>query len=38
MSDPTSATLSGDVLYYLASSNAADQAGGETIIRRVSVK
>ena len=38
MTDPTSAALSGDVLYYLASSSASDQGGGETIIRRVSIK
>jgi len=37
MSDPTSAAVSGDVLYYLASSSGSD-GGGETIIRRVTVK
>ena len=36
MRDPTAVALSGDVLYYLASSS--DQGGAETIIRRVSVK
>lgn len=38
MADPTSASLSGDVLYYLASTGASDQSGGETIIRQVTVK
>jgi hypothetical protein len=37
MSDPTSATVSGDVLYYMATDKSSDQ-GGEAIIRRVSVK